>query len=96
MTEGEPLNTGIRIRPPARKEISMPFPQTLDELRFAGYKFDEHSHCRGCDAVIEWWITPAGKKMPMDVTDSGAVTSHFATCPKAREFRKTKPGGLFA
>jgi hypothetical protein len=90
MTESELLNTGIRIRRPARKENSMPFPKTLDELRFAGYKFDQHSHCHGCDAVIEWWITPAGKKMPMDVTDSGAVTSHFATCPKVDLFRKVR------
>lgn len=66
----------------------MPFPATLDELRAAGYRFQEHSRCRGCKAVIEWWITPAGKKMPMDVTDGGKVETHFATCPKVAQFRK--------
>jgi hypothetical protein len=74
----------------------MSFPQTLDELRTAGYRFDGHSHCRGCNAVIEWWITPHGKKLPMDVTDSGKATSHFASCPKADQFRKNSQGGLFA
>jgi hypothetical protein len=90
MTECEHLNTGIRIRRPAEKENVMPFPMTLDELRAAGYRFEEHSHCRGCNAVIEWWITPAGKKMPMDVTDSGKAQSHFATCPKVGDFRKAR------
>jgi hypothetical protein len=47
--------------PPAgkkRKENLMPFPQTLDELRAAGYRFNLDAHCRGCGARIEWWITP--------------------------------------
>lgn len=64
-----------------------PFPSTLDELRSAGYRFDQYAHCRGCGAVIEWWYTPAGRKMPMDV-HGGKVESHFATCPKAAQFRK--------
>jgi hypothetical protein len=68
----------------------MAFPKTLDELRTAGYKFSVHSHCAGCGAVIEWWITPLGRKMPMDVTDSGKAEAHWATCPKADRFRKVK------
>jgi len=68
----------------------MPFPLTLDELRATGYKFVEHSHCRGCNAVIEWWRTPLGKLMPMDVTDSGKVQTHFASCSKVLEFRRPR------
>lgn len=68
----------------------MPFPQTLDELRAAGYRFDSHSHCAGCNAVIEWWITPTGKRMPMDVTEEDEVQAHWASCPKAHQFRKMR------
>ena len=66
----------------------MPFPKTIDQLRAAGYRFEEHAPCRGCHTVIEWWRTPAGKLIPMDVTDGGQVQTHFATCPKASQFRK--------
>jgi hypothetical protein len=44
----------------------------------------------GCNRVIEWWVTPHGKRMPMDVTDSGKVETHWATCPKVELFRKGK------
>ena len=68
----------------------MPFPTTLDELRSTGYRFEHTSHCKGCGALIEWWITPAGKRMPMDITDRGQVQTHFATCPRADQFRKER------
>lgn len=42
--------------------------------------------CRGCGAAIAWVKTPAGRSMPVD----GDGTPHFATCPKASEFRKGK------
>ena len=66
----------------------MPFPTTLDELRNAGYRFIEHARCAGCPAVIEWWSTPAGKRMPMDVTDSGKVQAHWASCKNPDLFRR--------
>lgn len=66
----------------------MPFPKTLDELKAAGYRFDGHSNCRGCADIIEWWITPRGKRMPMDVQVDGSVKSHWVTCPKAADFRR--------
>ncbi len=40
--------------------------------------------CRGCDADIVWLRTEAGKLMPID----GDGTPHFATCPKAAQFRR--------
>lgn len=53
--------------------------------------------CRGCGAPIVWIKTKAGRPNPCDpnivavVTDEGEVVrgriSHFATCPKAGEFR---------
>lgn len=47
--------------------------------------FIEHvsneSTCRSCEAPIVWCVTARGKRMPMDP----AGTSHFKTCPNAKE-----------
>lgn len=64
------------------------FPETIDEMRTAGYIFKNDSTCRGCGARIEWWTTPRGKFIPMDVDADGNCEAHWATCPKAKEFRK--------
>jgi len=63
----------------------MAFPQTENDLVAAGYRFDNHARCRGCGAEIEWWITPRGKKMPLD---PGTMAPHWGTCPKAKDFKK--------
>lgn len=70
----------------------MPFPKTSDELKAAGYSFDNDATCRGCGADIEWWTTPSGKRMPMDPMDRGTseARSHWSTCPDAPSFRKGK------
>ena len=62
--------------------------------------------CKGCGAEIIFVITDAGKTMPLDAQPEkrfiliGArvptarledvYTSHFASCPKAEAFRKSK------
>lgn len=46
----------------------------------------EPTTCRGCGAEIYWIRTIKGKLMPVDPDG----TSHFATCPKAKSFRKPK------
>lgn len=66
----------------------MALPQTIDELRAAGYKFEGDSSCRSCGADIEWWTTPRGKKMPFD---DGTAISHFSTCPNADQHRNDAP-----
>lgn len=75
----------------------MNFPATSNELRAAGYEYDNESTCRGCGETIEWWITPKGNKMPMSVQRKSADVlhsseevrvSHFQTCPKAGDFRR--------
>lgn len=78
-------------------------PMTSDQLKAAGYEYDNDGTCRACGAAIEWWITPAGKKMPMTVLrasdrsssikeimkDSGDLRqSHFVDCPEADKFRR--------
>lgn len=68
----------------------MPFPATRDALIAAGYKFENHSVCRGCKQEIEWYTTPADKKAPFDLMPTGdsPVVSHFATCPQRDSFRR--------
>lgn len=68
----------------------MAFPKTLDEMKRAGYTFQNCATCGGCGQDIEWWITPLGKKIPMDPMNRGVsqAVSHFATCTEAERFRK--------
>lgn len=68
----------------------MAFPKTFDELKPAGYTFDNYAICRGCGDDIEWWITPTGKKIPMNPMSSGSspAIAHFTTCTEADSFRR--------
>lgn len=63
----------------------MTFPKTTQEFKEAGYKFESKTHCRGCGAEIEFWLTPKGKHMPLD---HDSLEPHWARCPKRQEFRK--------
>jgi len=47
--------------------------------------------CKGCGKWIGWGVTAAGKKMPFDHGDPN-FTSHFASCPQAKQFRKYDGG----
>jgi len=67
----------------------MAFPKTLDEMTAAGYRHEGTAKCKACQADIEWWHTPNGKKIPMD---HGTATPHWSTCPNAEDFRKPKAG----
>jgi hypothetical protein len=72
------------------------FPATSDRLKAEGYEYDNDGFCRGCGELIEWWITPNGKKMPMEVVKTAIIQHatadvrqpHFASCPKAADFRR--------
>ena len=68
----------------------MAFPKTLDELKAQNYRFDNDANCRGCGDSIEWWITPNGKKLPMNSMDKGSDVgiAHWATCTEADSFRQ--------
>jgi hypothetical protein len=79
----------------------MSFPTTLDELRHEGYLYKSTIRCRGCQAVIEFWVTPESQQLgfdgqvstrprkliPLDIDGQGKVVPHWSTCPKAAEFR---------
>ena len=56
----------------------------MAELKFEIPKGTSLGKCRGCGAGVYWIKTKAGKAMPVDPDG----TSHFATCPKAANFRK--------
>jgi len=72
------------------------FPATSNELRAAGYEYDNDGVCRGCGAPMEWWITPSGKKMPLVVIKAAPLKvpsddmrqPHFQDCPAADQFRR--------
>jgi hypothetical protein len=68
----------------------MPFPKTADEMKSQGYIFDNDAVCRGCGEDIEWWITPRGKKIPMNPMPRGSseAVAHWSTCSDAPLFRK--------
>lgn len=66
-----------------------------------GYRTNLHpekrtTKCRGCGKEIIFMPTKGGKFMPVDLEtydgttlfDSKRHVSHFATCPKGKEFRK--------
>lgn len=69
----------------------MPFPKTTEELRSAGYTFLSKRRCAGamCQAEIELWQTPQGRRIPLDVKDD-QVTPHFGNCASLSDFRRKK------
>jgi hypothetical protein len=78
-------------------EELMPVPNNSNDLKALGYVYDNDSHCRGCGAPIEWWITPKGKKMPLSAVIVGSLAAgnrkeilepHWVSCPNADDFRK--------
>ena len=69
----------------------MPIPHRRNDLQSFGYVFQDRAYCSGCDAPIEWWSTPKGKKMPFDVTESetgDVLLPHWDSCPVADRFRR--------
>ena len=70
----------------------MAFPRTFDELKAADYKFSNDAICKGCGDDIEWWETPKGKKIPMNLMTAGSspAVAHWSTCSDAASFRRKK------
>lgn len=64
----------------------MAFPKTEQELHDQGYEKLNESVCRDdrCVAPLTWWLTPKGKRIPMN---RGTAETHFATCIAADSFR---------
>lgn len=68
----------------------MPFPETFDELKAAGYRFENDSECKGCGDPIEWWVTPNNRTIPMNPMTKGKSPAipHWSTCVESDSFRK--------
>ncbi len=64
----------------------MSFPRTDTDLVARGYTFEAKTKCRGCNARIEFWLTPKGKHIPLN---PGTMEPHWSSCPRARDFRKS-------
>lgn len=65
----------------------MAYPRTFGEMRLRGYRFENHGKCRSCGAEIEWWTTPNGKKVPMNLMEPRAdaqAQGHQSTCAGER------------
>ena len=69
----------------------MPFPANRHDLKEAGYDFIAMKTCP-CGATMELWQTPSNQMMPMNpmAGDDSKAESHWATCPKAAQFRRAK------
>lgn len=70
----------------------MSFPKNRAEMLTQGYTPAGRDRCRSCSVVIEFWITPAKRRIPMNVMpeDSSQAVSHYATCPEPERFRRRK------
>jgi hypothetical protein len=73
----------------------MAFPRTRHELEQAGYRYVRTLTCTGptCSAMIEWWLTPKKKYIPLEFRESFGVDicePHWATCPDRARFQSSK------
>jgi|WetSurMetagenome_2_1015567.scaffolds.fasta_scaffold90674_3 hypothetical protein len=73
----------------------MPFPENAKAMWEAGYRFLDHGVCIGCDAPIEWWLTPQKRRIPMNLMpeEKTPAKAHWATCNTADTFRKKQVAG---
>ena len=78
---------------PSSYPSSKGFPKNSTAMRFHGYTKSGEGRCRACGASLEWWLSPAGHRMPMNPMPDllTPAVSHFATCPEAGRFRNAKP-----
>lgn len=68
------------------------WPATEIQLVEAGYRPPEKftpDRCRACAEPIQFWTTPAGKRMPVAVS-GGRLVPHWADCPEADSFRRAQ------
>jgi hypothetical protein len=69
------------------------WPASPAGLRELGYTQSNRTRCSApaCNREIEWWITPAKRRMPLEHDpQTGLLLPHWATCPEARQFRRAK------
>lgn len=67
-----------------------PIPPTWTELEAAGYIWESRTTCKACAREIEWWRSPAGRWIPIELVAEmgGARMLHTMLCPKIDQFQK--------
>jgi hypothetical protein len=70
----------------------MNFPKNRREMIAQGYMPAGRDRCRVCPVTIEFWITPYGRRIPMNSmpSDDSLAVSHYATCKEPERFRRKK------
>jgi hypothetical protein len=60
----------------------MALPNTLDDLKAAGWVFKNTSTCKGCGEDVEWWDSPTGSHVPLNPMPRGTslAVQHRNTC----------------
>ncbi len=59
---------------------AMRWPASSADLKRAGYVDGEKSKFCACGETIFWFLTPAGRWMPMQVNSDGCWTPHWMNC----------------
>ncbi len=66
-------------------------PRTRADLVKRGFVFLNPGECSGCGQKLHWFRTPNGKPAPYNVmaNDTAKAISHFATCTRSNDFRRS-------
>jgi hypothetical protein len=76
--------------PPVPAEESAALRKELERVRAALQvllrNVGEPGHCRGCGALIYWFVHRNGKRTPYNAEG----VNHFLDCPKADHFKRPK------
>lgn len=69
--------------------MTITFPATREELTHAGYSPSYTRPCKKCGEMLEFWSTPTGSFMPLEMNRMTAKRiPHWQVCPFADEFRR--------
>jgi len=65
-------------------------PPTWTELEEAGYVWESRTNCKYCGKEIEFWRSPAGRWIPVELAPEmgGARMLHTMLCPKIDRFQR--------
>ena len=73
--------------PPSSPPRRPPNPDKPRIITFAVPPSAPVTRCRSCGAGVIWIVLPTGRRMPVN---ADTRESHFATCPDAQKWRRTK------
>jgi hypothetical protein len=69
--------------------MAITWPAKMEQLEEAGYGYTGRAGtCHGCNARFLWFITPAGKWMPMTALKDSRLVAHATVCEQVKAFRE--------